>query len=329
MAERSVNDLTARAVPVCSVLAVLESGMAPHLSAKEQWFRQGVAAIRRALPSPPEGAYLCPLCLGWFESPTDLTQEHAPPKSLGGARVALTCRACNSSAGHGLDASMREFEDMIDFGARRTTRTMRADLVAGGATTSVEVNFASGSLSVVGLPQHTDPAQHAAVFEHFAELAAQGKGDGETFQLNFTKRYTGAAVRAGWLRAAYLVAFAKLGYRYILQPQLDPVRRQIHEPAGEHVGRAVLANPFLPPDRRELVFITKPLTLRGVMVAMGASRSSSLATRSSTPVSTDERTGRLAGISTSLATGLPGPSAPNCGWIRLYRTPTSIGRKSA
>jgi hypothetical protein len=38
-----------------------------------------------------------------------------------------------------------------------------------------------------------------------------------------------------WLKAAYLVMFALLGYRYAFHPRLDVVRRQIQEPEVKHV----------------------------------------------------------------------------------------------
>ena len=39
------------------------------------------------------------------------------------------------------------------------------------------------------------------------------------------------------LKAAYIGAFAKFGYRYILQPALDLVRRQVLEPEIDHLGK--------------------------------------------------------------------------------------------
>ena len=45
----------------------------------------------------------CPICLSDFDrldvmAGTEVTLEHAPPKSLGGVPICLTCRPCNNKA---------------------------------------------------------------------------------------------------------------------------------------------------------------------------------------------------------------------------------------
>jgi hypothetical protein len=70
-----------------------------------QWFDQGCAAFTKTFPDAAAQIvaalgttrfYVCPLCLGAFHSDllaqAVLTREHAPPESVGGRRVALTCR---------------------------------------------------------------------------------------------------------------------------------------------------------------------------------------------------------------------------------------------
>lgn len=52
------------------------------------------------------GDYLCPLCMNVFnenEVMTILTEEDVPQCSLGGKRIALTCRKCNSTCGSEID----------------------------------------------------------------------------------------------------------------------------------------------------------------------------------------------------------------------------------
>src|SRR5262249_35169863 len=78
-----------------------------------------------------------------------------------------------------------------------------------------------------------------------------------------------AKVRTSWLRAAYLVAFAALGYRYILRTELEPVRAQLRDPDAEHTPRAVMFDPQRSPNRREMWLVERPKTLRCIFVAMG------------------------------------------------------------
>ena len=49
-----------------------------------------------------EGDYLCPLCLKAYKEQdvrNVLTEEDVPQHSLGGKRIVLTCKNCNSTCG--------------------------------------------------------------------------------------------------------------------------------------------------------------------------------------------------------------------------------------
>jgi hypothetical protein len=69
----------------------------------------------------------------------------------------------------------------------------------------------------------------------------------------------------GWLRAAYLVAFATLGYLYILRADLEEVRRQIRAPASDVLDRYCLITQEDPADAR-IAFVRKPADLESVVV---------------------------------------------------------------
>ena len=78
-------------------------------STEHRWFDLGAAALDRLLVPKLGDKYVCPLCRDSFDRSqiaTDLTVEHAPPSSIGGRGIALTCRACNSRSGSQLDAEL-------------------------------------------------------------------------------------------------------------------------------------------------------------------------------------------------------------------------------
>jgi hypothetical protein len=68
------------------------------------------------------------------------------------------------------------------------------------------------------------------------------------------------------LKAAYIAAFAALGYRYILRSALDVVRQQIREPHGEFIGRFHFCLSRLTPSARGIVAVSAPASLRCLMV---------------------------------------------------------------
>jgi hypothetical protein len=95
---------------------------------------------------------------------------------------------------------------------------------------NVFVSIESGSIRVDGLPRNNNPIGSRQVFDHFDELAAQRKGDGQKFKISPIGRFNFWRSKVADLRVAYLIAFALLGYRYGFDLRLDVVRGQILEP---------------------------------------------------------------------------------------------------
>jgi len=81
-------------------------------------FRYGSKAIAK-YRNGDSSIYYCPICqLGYCEASAitgELTLEDVPPKSIGGKPILLTCRKCNSSAGHIIDAAIANKNKLVDF----------------------------------------------------------------------------------------------------------------------------------------------------------------------------------------------------------------------
>jgi hypothetical protein len=190
--------------------------------------------------------YVCPLCIRGFDvnalAARVLSLEHVPPRSIGGKPLALTCRDCNSTAGHRIDAAGSAYEHL----ASLTEAMFRSgENVRGTATLhlnelppiNVEYDASVGDLKLNVMRDRNNPT----VFErHFAtvERAIQDGTSGD-FKFRFTPNTRVHARRAlvSHLRAAYLVLFAGLGYRYALSTRLALVREQlskVDEPILEH-----------------------------------------------------------------------------------------------
>jgi hypothetical protein len=69
----------------------------------------------------------------------------------------------------------------------------------------------------------------------------------------------------GWLRAAYLIAFATLGYLYILRQELEQVRQQIQDPQATILDRYCVTTK---PDENDrlITFARQPAELESVVV---------------------------------------------------------------
>lgn len=229
---------------------------------RERWVREAIAITDR-LTKNGGGRYLCPLCLRWFGDLDELSLEHAPTRSVGGRHMAVTCRDCNSTAGATVDAALRWTETVREFSSRTMTKPMPATFTFAGIEQRVEALFGPDGLSVAGVPKQNHPDVAAALTAAFERVVAAGSTDW-TMNLSFRSPDFRTA-SMGWLRVGYLVAFATLGYLYVLREELDDVRRQIAEPASEILDRYCVMTKDGPSERR-ITFVEEPAELTSVIV---------------------------------------------------------------
>jgi hypothetical protein len=215
-------------------------GIEPTRQPARTWFDRGCDAFRLTFPKaadkiPYERFYVCPLCLHAFgeEALTGrwLTREHVPPRSVGGHRLALTCRRCNSGSGHEIDSHMRREADIRDFAMGNLGET-RAVLATDSGQLPIRLSASGGGIRAVCVPQAASRTAHGAMMEEFGRAAGENTWDGFSLKIAFQPFSTSRAA-VGWLRTAYLAFFASLGYRFILRPELAVVRSRIANPESE------------------------------------------------------------------------------------------------
>ena len=236
--------------------------MSVSLATKLRWFDQGARSFAVALkPGAPMASvphYVCPLCIDLSNEGRltvrmfrrqavetgHLTAEHTPPRSFWGRELLLTCAPCNHHAGARLDAEARKRENPRDALSGRTRRPVAVRLTAGGHTIPARLST-EGRTYALKIPKHF---KKAGVVEGFqAAIHHDNKGD-RSILVNFdADAFRWKEACASWLRAAYLVMFAVLGYRYVFRPELSLVRRQIAEPDVEHIPVFMVQLPSAPP----------------------------------------------------------------------------------
>lgn len=218
------------------------------------------------------GYYVCPLCVHGFDDPQGLRREHAPPKSVGGKMVALTCIRCNTVRGSPLEAELKRHNQLVDLYEGTSQDWITAAFGVRGGTTTVNAlarRVDGGTFEIVGDPRHNDPVVTAIHnVENEAMVAGPVPDQGWTIS-HPDHAYTPANVAAALLKSAFVVAFARFGYRWAMQPALDPVRAQIRDPLGSHIERFFLSFPRAPRDARHLLSVLRPGSMRCILVAMG------------------------------------------------------------
>lgn len=230
-------------------------------------FRYGSTAIAKHT-NGDSSLYYCPICgVGYPESSaiagTDLTLEDVPPKSVGGKPILLTCRRCNSSAGHKIDvcaASKRKFEEFGRVVCGQENGTIPFVTLTMGDFSIATSICTQRSFDVMPLPNANPPATIEKYKAYLGNLTANNV-NGFEFKLSMTQKYDHSGYKLSQLKSAFLLMFAWLGYRYAFDPRLEVVRRQIQEPEHDILSTRfwIEGNETMPLNK--VMFLHNPLPM--------------------------------------------------------------------
>lgn len=197
------------------------------LSRKQMQFQAGVSAASAF--GVTTGLYPCPICGQQFDESAlqsgQLTEEHVPPKSMGGASLLLTCKACNNYAGHAYEADLKkkELQRQQAFGIMglKQGENGRVKLGAGGINVQAEMNVQDGTVNLE-IGERNNP-QNLQEIEAF--FIAMTKGDSIT--LTSSHRYKPNNILRSMLKTAFLLLTAKFGYTFAFEPRMTQIRRHL------------------------------------------------------------------------------------------------------
>lgn len=221
---------------------------------RHKYFNDACEALQKIL-RPPQVGYVCPLCLRLFRNLTDLSLEHVPPKSRGGKPICLTCKYCNSTAGHTIDVAVQRDLSLKQF-LKRGGDGVRSKLKIDSIDLNVVVRRDSKGVHIT-IPDGINPPEAVAASKPAFDKAIR---NGLKFTLSKSVRVRKHDVDVGYLKSAYLAAFAKLGYRWILASRLDRIRKQIVEPSAKHLRNFRLYLKHEMPFVHGIYLINEPIT---------------------------------------------------------------------
>ncbi|MFF1319830.1 hypothetical protein ACFVZZ_10440 [Streptomyces chartreusis] len=245
-----------------------------------RWFDEGAHKLRQVLERlpldgelPDEEFYACPCCLVAYPRAAVaaglLTIEDVPPKSVGGRPLLLTCKRCNNTAGSDFDshAAIRAESDAFVRG-QVTGRALSATAHVDGIPLRGTAQWTEGGVQLFGVPKRNDPKVQAAHFEAL-DAYVESRDPAPNFSFTVHTRFDEARARVSWIRAAYLAAFAALGWVYILREVMDPFRDQLKQPDVNILQTYLLRTPDASPDERRILLVERPDELRCVAVVLG------------------------------------------------------------
>ena len=226
-------------------------------------FRYGSKAIAKYL-NGDSSLYYCPICsLGYPESSAitgdSLTIEHIPPESAGGKPILLTCRNCNSLAGHTVDVSVSsknkfaEFENIM-FGEDKGTIPF-ATLSLGDLQIATSIHK-ENSLDIRPLEKANSPT----IIDKYKKHLMNHSHDLQ-FKLSISHKYDSRLFKLSYLKSAFLLLFAWLGYRYAFDTRLNGVRQQLQKPKSDILGTRfwIEGNGNVPLNK--IMFLSSPLPM--------------------------------------------------------------------
>jgi hypothetical protein len=214
----------------------LRSGQTP--SRKERLFECYAANLSALLPEHTD-AFACPVCLRVLDRKAlamgEITEEHVVPRSLGGQIVTLTCRDCNSTAGHRLESHLVRRLQQEDFIAGTSVKPLRVRASIGDGEIAGEAYRHPDRIELHGNPAISNPKLHA-----LAVSSLKGGDIPPEVTLRLPVAFKGLPSWIAVLRMGYLLAFCYFGYEYILHPCVQQVREQIQRPEQQAIpSRAV------------------------------------------------------------------------------------------
>jgi len=171
--------------------------------------------------------YRCPICQRDYDerainkdAPTDycLTLEHAPPDSIGGKVVALTCKNCNNALGSRLDSQIAAREQFFRFidPNRPDPKPFAGKITLSEdtkTTTNVQISGKIGGGINIRAGNNNKPSNLAETHKNLKRMHLSGDAFHGTLGL---PAYNEGLAKLAFLKNAFLCLFGKFGYTYAL-----------------------------------------------------------------------------------------------------------------
>jgi len=183
--------------------------------------------------------------------------------------MVLTCNTCNHGSGSFVQGEMKKRDNFHDafIGPLDKPHPVIMTLSTGAVVRAEMVRGADGyQLNILGGNSPEAVKQFRDDMNHLTET----KNVDWSVNLDFYQyAYDRVSAHVGWLREAYLVAFAVFGYRYMLDPALEPVRQQLARPREQLISTFKVEDRKHGADLRLFSVINEPDWLRSVAIQFG------------------------------------------------------------
>jgi len=134
-------------------------------------------------------------------------------------------------SGYTIDAAVVGREKLFDavkaITGQKRNYEGRAKLTMGGESINVKIEVNEETVSIKPPLNINDPKKLKALKDFMVYLQKEGKWNGGEFNITPLTSYKNKYSKIGDLKSAFIISFARFGYKYVLSKQLLPVREQI------------------------------------------------------------------------------------------------------
>lgn len=199
-------------------------------------------------PANVQNVFICPICLEVIDlskfSENDfnniISLEDVPPKSMGGKPILITCKQCNNICGHEIDVYLLNELKYREEMQLPSSVSRKAKLTLGDNVLNATFKIKDDKNIVLEVTQKNDPKKVKTHFEDIKQSGVNWKLDAQIILSDVKRNPTAANIAL--LKSAYLLAFQRLGYRYILNEELQIVRNQILNPKESLISRFIVGD---------------------------------------------------------------------------------------
>lgn len=195
---------------------------------KKHWLQNAAAHIKHLRPDL-ECHFLCPTCLKTFpiKQAERISEAHIIPEAAGGTLKTYICVNCNSTFGAKQDKWFGEY-----FRLKRTgktplhSRTVSKYFTIDGTKVRCKLFLEEESIGIGLLEDHNPPGLLDQIQNNLDSPSQHPK----TIEFDIPLLGKEQLIKNGFLTAAYLMWFYAMGYSWVLQKHLSPIREQIMNP---------------------------------------------------------------------------------------------------
>jgi len=211
--------------------------------------------------------FLCPVCKCLFahEDLNKLSLAHIIPESIGGRQLTLACSKCDNRIGHDFDIHLSR--EMLILSQQRRKEGIYGRLRVNGGK-KYGIMFKGQLLNAGHCDMHIRPPHDVPpdIWKTRMDELTDINPKNVKISLNL---FNPPRRNVSYIYSAFLLMFSKLGYEYVLSPNVDPIRQVL---MGDYLSSKVyqlildLQKPLAQWPIPSIYMLTQPAETRSFLI---------------------------------------------------------------